>query len=242
MVHYRSKTARACQVQTVQAAELHDLVFKGVRAKKIAVVMAGGPAAGKSTVLHNFLSLLHRDREEFAIIDSDLMLTSLSAFKALLAQDTGKGGPSTATQDCQTTAARLNNANLEFAIKSGLNIVFDGSGRNFNWTYHTLIKSKLHDADYKVYMCIVVLDVETAVKRAKLRGLRTGRLVPEDVVRDIHKDVLENIPKYQGLAILQQLVIYDNNGKIPNVVFDSKLTPLQSARPIRSTRSVSKQK
>lgn len=236
MVHYKSKTARACQVQTVQAAGLHDLVFKGVRSKKIAVVMAGGPAAGKSTVLQDFLLSLHRDRDEFAIIDSDLMLTSLSAFKMLRAQNTERGGPSTATQDCQSTAARLNNANLEFAIKSGLNIVFDGSGRNFNWTYHTLMRAKLHEAGYKVYMCIVVLDIETAVKRAKLRGLRTGRFVPQDVVRDIHRDVLDNIPRYKKLTFLQQLVIYDNNGKVPVVVFDSRLTPLQSSRRSISTR------
>lgn len=232
-------SARACDVKEIQVSHLHDIVFHGVKSRKVAIVMAGGPASGKSTVLDAFLTSLQRDRSEFAIIDPDLMLTSLQAFKDLSEQDAlhalartasksrnSKSKTTTkhvysATQDCFSTAALLNDTNLQFALENELNIVFDGTGQNFPLISQTLMKEQLFDAGYKVYMCIVTLDIPTALERAKIRELRTKRVVPESVIREIHTKVLKNIPKYKALGFIHQLVVYDNTTETPVRVYDS---------------------
>lgn len=216
---------RSCQVRAVQASALHDMVFNKVA--KVAVVMAGGPAAGKSTILNKFLLSIGRRKEDFVILDSDLILTSMLAFKHLTRRNAQNAvSPSTASWDCFPTATRINIVNLDYAIDNGLNLVFDGTGQDFAWTSDTLMKQRLRSRGYLVYMCIVTVDIETAVERARIRGELEKRFVPAEVVRRIHTNVTANIPLYKGLDFLERLVIYDNTRASPVVTFDSLRPPV----------------
>lgn len=200
--------APECQSNATDEVRIRSLVFGSV--KKLAVFMIGGPASGKSTVKSLYLKSINRNEDEFAIIDPDFVLVNLPAFKHLEA--------SVAADACYSTAAQINDYNLEYALENNFNIIFDGTGRNFEWT--SGLMQRMREKQYTIHVCIVTLDVTTAIQRSDERARRTGRTVPTDVIKSIHTAVNANIKRYMQLPY--SITVYDNGGAIPVVVSSHK--------------------
>ena len=69
----------------------------------------------------------------------------------------------------------------------------------------------------------VTTNVETSVKRATERALKTGREVPEQYIRDMHKEISRLVPKLAENKIFDVLKLYDNNvpfGQKPVLIFE----------------------
>jgi predicted ABC-type ATPase len=204
--------ATTCVTTPEEEEEIRSKIFG--RVKKHAIVLIGGPASGKSTVKEAYLKRIGRNDEEYVTLDPDFILTSLRAYQS--AQQSQSEKP-----NCYPVAYEINDRNLEYALKNNASIIFDGTGRDFNWTANELIERMLVKNGYIVDLCIVTLDVDIALRRALGRAERTGRHVPDSVIRQIHADVARNIPLYRGLKTPARIVVVDNSGPEPQFVYDS---------------------
>lgn len=145
------------------------------------VVMGGGPAAGKSTILESGEVKLPKNTVE---VNADNCKTKLPEWGTA-----GADRASVTHAESSYLAKRTQAA----AFERQQNIVLDGTG-------DTSVKSMsgkidtAHAAGYRVEAHYVTLPTDLAVKNAFERGQKTGRFVPEEVVRTTHAGVSNTFP------------------------------------------------
>lgn len=145
------------------------------------VVMGGGPAAGKSTILESGEVKLPKNTVE---VNADNCKTKLPEWGTA-----GADRASVTHAESSYLAKRTQAA----AFERQQNIVLDGTG-------DTSVKSMsgkidtAHAAGYRVEAHYVTLPTDLAVKNAFERGQKTGRFVPEEVVRTTHAGVSTTFP------------------------------------------------
>ena len=221
-----------CKVTQEEEIKLRNELFNPIPVRT-AIVLIGGPASGKSTVIDHYLFDHKWNKQSFVTIDPDHILTNLSEFKRLKEHD-----HKTAASICYSVAADINNRNLAFALQNFYNIIFDGTGREFDWTSQHLINGMLISRGYTVHLCIVKLDVEIAKQRAKSRGEITGRVVDANVIESIHNQVNSNIPKYMKLDFVDTASLYDNSDTTPKLMELSAKGVTQSGAGIKIKKSL----
>ena len=140
--------------------------------EKIAVIMIGVSASGKTTLKKKFIeTYLKKRMNEFVDCDSDFILNQLK--KMHNNQD----------KNCYYNGSEINDIIYTFAQRNNLNIILDGTGSDYIWTSGQI--ENLYNIGYTIYICIVKVDLEVAIGRAKSRETETGRKVPEDKIRNI---------------------------------------------------------
>ena len=80
-------------------------------------------------------------------------------------------------------------------------------------------------AGQKVVATYVTIPTEVAVERAKKRAERSGRAVPDSVIRSIHSAVSDVVPKAVKAGLFDELEVYDNNvkqGENPRLIARAK--------------------
>jgi predicted ABC-type ATPase len=65
------------------------------------------------------------------------------------------------------------------------------------------------DAGYSVNGAYVSLPTDLAVKLAHLRGEKTGRFVPETVLRETHAAVSQTLPKAMRAGLFDRVTLHD---------------------------------
>jgi predicted ABC-type ATPase len=173
--------------------EIVDKILDGAKApesgKPTALVLGGGSASGKSTALEGGVFDVPANS---ATIDADAIKGMLPEYQDM----TASKDPNAAMyshEESSYLAARATAA----AYDRGVNLVLDGTGD----TSVEKITGKIDEAranGYIVNGAYVTVPTETAVERSNARGERTGRVVPEAVIRDIHASVSEIFPKITG--------------------------------------------
>jgi len=78
------------------------------------------------------------------------------------------------------------------------------------------------DAGKRVVAHYVTTDVQTSLDRAAARGEKTGRNVPTDYIKDMHKEVSSIFPKLASNNTFNELHLYDNNGSTPRLIYSKK--------------------
>ena len=163
-----------------------------------AVFLAGGPGSGKSFVVKK-TGLASMG---FVVINSD------DAFERALK----KAGLSTTPEDIFSVqgqeirdgAKTLTAKRQETVLKGRLGVVVDGTGRD----YDKIQKQAqiLKDIGYDVGMIFVNTDMKTALERNRQRE----RILPDDTVEKMRKDVQKNMGKFQRF-FGQNFQIVDNS-------------------------------
>lgn len=168
-------------------------------ADKIAIVLVGGPGSGKSGAKQAVIQLLEKEPRAFVNIDPDEILTKLF----------------NNNRKCYDEVNVINNESFKEAIKQNKNIIFDGTGRNFDWYSKHVIK-KLKDLEYNVNLVIVMNDVDTVLNRIAERARTTGRNVNRDYMKQVYTSLNEAIPKYLSLDCLysDNIFLYDNTDQL----------------------------
>jgi len=168
-------------------------------ADKIAIVLVGGPGSGKSGAKLDTVQLLEKEQHEFVNIDPDEILTKLFNNNT----------------NCYDKVNVINNKSYEMAIKQNKNIIFDGTGRNFEWYSQNVIK-KLKDLGYVVNLVIVMNDVDVVLNRIAERARQTGRNVNTNYMKTVYTALNEAIPKYLSLDCLysNNIFLYDNTNTL----------------------------
>lgn len=172
----------------------------------VAVVMMDGPGSGKST----FVDAI--DNGDFVRVDADAIKQNLPEFQQSL-----KAGAKDAAVISHDESSMLASRIKDGAVGSRKNLIFDGTGKNAE-KYITMI-SDMKQRGYKVTVIMPSIPLDTALERVRIRAERTGRLVPESLVREAYSQIETNFDKISKIADSAQL--YDNIGKEPRLIFES---------------------
>jgi predicted ABC-type ATPase len=78
------------------------------------------------------------------------------------------------------------------------------------------------DAGKKVVAHYVTTDVATSLSREADRAQRTGRKVPDDYIKSMHKEISTIFPKLADNNTFNELHLYDNNGASPKLIYSKK--------------------
>ena len=169
-------------------------------------VLGGGPASGKSSVM----STKPEDLDEHTIkVDPDEMKQALPNYEVMAKYDDNTA--SYYHEESSALAKRL----AGVAFSENYDVIYDGTGDGSRASVEKKI-NQARENGYRVEGKYVTNDVETAVQLNQQRYQnaidqgRPARLVPEQYVRDTHRDVTDilvaSAPKYDYTEL------WDNNG------------------------------
>ena len=113
-------------------------------------------------------------------------------------------------------------------VHGRLGLIIDGTAKD----YAKIKKQKeaLQRLGYEPYMIFVNTSLEVALAR----NLKRERKVPEDIVKQSHKDVQQNIGRFQGLFGKDFLIIDNNNAKDDILNMAYKQIKKFAAKPVKN--------
>jgi predicted ABC-type ATPase len=197
------------------------------------VMMGGGSGAGKSTLLKSgeVEGLPGEGSKTHVLINPDDIKTGENGKTALpefkeraMGTDpvAGKGAAGFVHEESSYLGKRVQAA----AIERNQNILLDGTGDSSA----TKLSSKIGDAKtagYKVKGVYVTVPTEVAVRRVRERGAKPlyeganfGRVVADDVTRDIHISVSRVLPEVASRGVFDSVELWDTSAS-PVLVFSS---------------------
>jgi predicted ABC-type ATPase len=174
---------------TPERQALHDkIVLESVdgvpsSANPTYVVMGGGPAAGKSTILESGEVKLPPNTVE---VNADIVKTKLPEWET--------AGVTQRASVTHAESSYLAKRTQGAAFERQQNIVLDGTGDTSPKSMNGKIDTA-RAAGYRVDAHYVTLPTDMAVENALARGKVTGRFVPEEVIRNTHAGVSTTFPE-----------------------------------------------
>lgn len=197
---------------TPERQELHDRIVASAlaghqpQAHPVAEFLGGGTASGKSTVLG------HGGSPDSVQIDADAVKTQLPEFGAMVAA--GDHRAATHTHEESSAIAKRIQAG---AIGQRMNFTLDGTGDSDYAKARGKIEAA-RKAGYSTSGRYVTVDTDEAIRRAGKRAGRTGRMVPESVIRQIHSSVTNVFRQLVENNELDKAELWDNNGTKPALI------------------------
>lgn len=198
---------------TPEREELHgkimDKYTKGVKSvpadkKPVALVMMGGTASGKSSIDKGI------NEDDFVQVDPDAVKGDIPEYHEAVSAN-ARDAAFMVHEESGYLAKKIR----QRAIDERKNVLIDGTGKNLNDYQNTI--DQLREKGYEVTVMMPDLDVETAVARSAKRAERTGRYVPEAVIRDVYSKVPKNFEPIARKA--NNFFLFDNRGSKPRVVW-----------------------
>jgi predicted ABC-type ATPase len=166
-------------------------------------VMGGGPAAGKSTMLKS-------SQVDVPGKDKAVQVNADDVKEKLPEWDRMEGDANRANylhEESSYIAKRIQAAGFE----TNKDVVVDGTGDSSQSSMANKI-SKARAAGYKVKGSYATVPTDVAISRANARGKKTGRYVPEPVIRNTHAGVSDVFPKITGL--FDEVSLWDTSGEL----------------------------
>lgn len=179
-----------------------------------AIIMVGAPGSGKSVTQKLCIKSLKYKYKDFVIIDPDEIYMKIYGGDPLYRRINEYHNDDGSANGRGYDMMIINNLDFEYAVDNRYNLVFDGTGRNYKSIYTNIIR-KLRSNDYRIVICINLIDIEIALKRVEKREKETGRIVPEKFIHETYEILMNIIPKYLYLDSLSvdSILVYDNNDK-----------------------------
>lgn len=201
---------------TPERQALHDSIISKFFADKTpvlesersAIVMMGGSASGKSTIVDEVLS------NNVVHIDAD-------AVKAMLPEyQTGLAAKARDTANSVHNESKvISHEILERAFAGNYNVIVDATGANAD--KYSVLFQRLKSEGYTTRLFAINIDVEEAIARNAARAEKTWRFVPENVLRDIYKKIPQSFSQNSKLA--DGFMLFDTMQQPPRLIW--ALTP-----------------
>jgi predicted ABC-type ATPase len=183
--------------------------------KPVAIVMMGGTAAGKGTVVRHVMG----DHNDFVNVNPDDCKEEIPEYKHAINLGDDESGTPTSAKDAALMAHEESSDMAEEirkrAIAGRKNLILDGTGKNAEKYARKL--QELKDAGYHVRLFMPHVDMDEAKKRAKERAQRSGRYVPDDFVDMAHHLIPGNFQTIARAA--HEAVLFDNSRPPPRPVW-----------------------
>jgi predicted ABC-type ATPase len=171
--------------------------------QKTAIVLMGGPASGKTSIVKGLLNTNSIADAGFVNVNPDDCKERLPEYDDGLAQrarDTA--------WVCHEESSDLSSAVYNRALAEGLNVVVDGTGKTLR--NHAAKIKKLQEMGYHVKLVMPDIDVEDAIRRSMGRAEATGRYVPMKVMIPAHMQIPQNFEPLARMA--DEAHLFDNRG------------------------------
>lgn len=188
---------------TPERQALHDKIINdivvGHKAQKnpAFVMLGGGPASGKTKAAE----AAEKEFPDAIKIDPDEIKKSLPEYHTQ--------GPETAAAHVHEESSYLAKRVQAEALKSKSHVVLDAVGDSSV----TNVKSKIdqaHAAGYTAHARYVTVPTSVAQERAHARGVKSGRVVPPEVIKHLHSGVSRVFPKI--VDHFDTASLHDNSG------------------------------
>lgn len=177
-------------------------------------MMGGGPASGKSSTIRAGKVNLPKSHVQ---IDSDDIKGRLPEFKAMVDTKDPR-----AAAFAHEESSYLAKQTMAAGRAENLDVVLDGTGDG-GWASLKKKVDQFRGEGYKIKADYVTVPTDVAVQRAAARGAKTGRVVPESVIRQTHARVSQDFKRAIDEDIFDEVNLWDTaQGGDPVLVFSLK--------------------
>ena len=170
--------------------------------KPIAYVMGGGGGSGKTRLLELLVKKGAVPEKGTVKISPDDIKEVIPEYNQIL-----DAGDSRAAEIVHEESSYISKLAQAKAIEKNMDIILDVTLGNKDSGVAKL--QQLKDSGYEIRLIGVTTDIMTAVERAILRGINTGRFVKADALIGSHKGFSLAWPEYAKIA--DNSVLYDNS-------------------------------
>ena len=195
--------------------------------------MGGAPATGKSSIINSGDVVLPKG---ILVVDSDAVKSKIPEYGEMLNRK-----EAAAAARVHEESSTISKSITQTAAKKGFDIVNDGVGDGKYDSIVAKVKEQ-RDAGKKVVANYVTTDTETSLQRARQRGEKSGRVVPEQYIKDMHKEISNLVPKLASNKVFDELRLYDNNGTKPKLIYEQKGNDIKIIDKIAYQKFLDKQK
>ncbi len=170
-------------------------------------MLGGAPANGKSTLVDS--GLLPHPKDAL-VIDPDKLKSKIPEYKSMI-NSSNKDLIEKAANFVHEESSMLGKSIQEEAYRKGIGVVLDGvNGGSLEKVSKKIegiraASGKMVRADY------VTLDTDLSLKLAKERAKKTGRVVPEYVIKESNRNIAELIPQLVEKKVFDELYLWDTN-------------------------------
>jgi predicted ABC-type ATPase len=187
-------------------AKIVDSFFEGKTPvdKPQSFMMGGGPASGKSTVVDQGFV---KHPKNIVNVDSDAIKAQLPEYRAKI-RASSKDGAAFAHEE----SSYLSKVVMAKSVKDKYNTNLDGTGDSGMDKLRKKV-GQMRAAGAPVKADYMTMDTDLSWKIAEMRGGKTGRHVPETVVRNTHKTVSQVLPTAMKEGLFDKVTLWDNNVK-----------------------------
>jgi predicted ABC-type ATPase len=176
----------------------------------LAVLMAGGPAAGKSRLLEALLL-----PPDAVVIDPDALREELPEYTGFVANERADAAVLT-HEEVRLIAHQM----FAIAGQRRLNLVLDAVGSNDEGQFSRRIEPLIKHG-YSVTVRYATVPLDVAIERAKARYEAGGRHVAEDVIREKHAAVSRGVFRVAELPV-ERIEIYSTVGPDPELIAEGR--------------------
>lgn len=191
---------------------LHDKIMSdylnqvqpvGEGEQPVVIMMMGGPASGKSSMVR----ALGIDESKFVVADADAIKERIPEYRVGVRSRARKA----AAMAHEESSFLVKQVRAE-AIASRKNLVIDGTGAKAK-SYLDVIP-ELRKQGYKIQLLMADCDVDVAVPRAIERAEKVGRFVPENFIRDAYPNIPNSFKSVSPLV--DEFHVFDTANAKPN--------------------------
>lgn len=176
--------------------------------QKLAILMAGGPAAGKSTILRHMMN--DEMSKQFVMVNPDDVKEHIPEY-----QEAIKGSARNAAILCHEESSDLAEEIRDRAIRDGKHLIIDGTMKNI--TKYAKLIDRLKKEGYKIHMTMVDLDVDQAKHFARKRAERSGRWIPMDMLEKAYPAVRKSFTSLKDHA--DDFEVYNRRNGQPEMIW-----------------------
>jgi predicted ABC-type ATPase len=195
---------------SLERTKLHDKIVNGflddvpLSSKPKMTMTGGGPASGKSTMI-DANPTLFPDKSVAVHVDADAVKLKLPEYQDLVAV-----GDNRAAGFAHEESSYLVKRILTESYKKNVDVLFDSVGGGGAAKLGRKVE-EARSAGLEVIANYASLDTDLAVKLSNARGVKTGRLVAEDVVRKAHREVTDTFIDSIDQNLFDAAKLFDTN-------------------------------
>lgn len=191
----------------LEEAQKHDL--------KLAILLGGGSGAGKTRFIEGFMDkFTEATGTSLIIIDADSIKKKI---RDHVHWDEWNRNPSYKKKiDCENRddfvhdeSSDISSKMIEQAIEEERSFVYDGTLKDYD-KYSELIRGLIGN-DYKVSVFIIDVSLDVALERVLIRSSKTGRTVPEKVVKMSNYMVAKTFMELKANKLIPSYSIFNNS-------------------------------
>ena len=204
--------------------KLHDKIlgesFAGktpvAEGERVAYVMGGGPASGKSSIIRSGDVKIDKNTVQINPDDYKLRIPEMNA-------EIKAGNPG-ASSFVHEESSHLAKVAQKRGSEGGYNTLLDGTGNSsFDSLKGKVDKMRANGQTIKAHY--VTIPTDEAIKRSDIRAEKSRRFVPHSVIRATHAAVSRVVPKAVKEGLFDEFDLWDTSGP-----FGSKPTHVATAK------------